>query len=106
MNYVISFSDVMSGAITIVLGILTFLIKGWFTETKKTNDKLDARITKLEEKTDGEIESIKKEITDIKGDFATTFVLREDFFRTMNGVEDKIRGMDNKLDKLLLMRKE
>ena len=38
----------------------------------------------------------------IKGDFATTFVLREDFFRSMNGVEDKMRTIDGKLDKLLL----
>ena len=67
---------------------------------------MNERIDKLEEKTGKDIQHIKQEINDIKGDFATTFVLREDFFRSMNGVEDKIKGMDNKLDRLLLMGKE
>lgn len=34
--------------------------------------------------------------------FATTFVLREDFFRSMNGVENSIRSIDNKIDKILM----
>ena len=42
----------------------------------------------------------------LKAIFATTFVLREDFFRSMNGVEDRMKIIDNKLDKLLLMGKE
>ena len=62
--------------------------------------------TNWKKKTGKDIQHIKQEINDIKGDFATTFVLREDFFRSMNGVEDKIKGMDNKLDRLLLMGKE
>ena len=64
--------------------------------------KFDERITKLEEKQEKDIKDVQKELSSIKGDFATTFVLREDFFRSMNGVEDKMRTMDNKLDKLLL----
>ena len=60
------------------------------------------RIDQLKDRTEGEISDIKQEISDIKGDFATTFVLREDFFRSMNGVEDKMRSIDNKIDKLLL----
>ena len=49
------------------------------------------RIDKLEEKTGNDIQNIRHEINDIKGDFATTFVLREDFFRSMNGVEDRMK---------------
>lgn len=64
---------------------------------KKTNDRID----KLEEYTRGEIGSLKSELSDIKGDFATAFVLREDFFRFGNGVEDKMKNMDAKLDKIL-----
>lgn len=47
-------------------------------------------------------------MNNIKGDFATTFVLREDFFRSMNGVEDRMRSIDGKIDKLLMQsnRKE
>lgn len=73
---------------------------------QKNDEKVNERIDKLEEKTGRDIQNIKQEINDIKGDFATTFVLREDFFRSMNGVEDKIKSMDSKLDKLLLMSKD
>lgn len=75
-------------------------------QIQKNDEKVNERIDKLEEKTGRDIQNIKQEINDIKGDFATTFVLREDFFRSMNGVEDKIKSMDSKLDKLLLMGKE
>ena len=113
MDYVITFSDVMSGVGTVVVGLIGFLIKGWIDglrksnneikeQVKENNENLNKRINKLEEDTDREIANIKKEINDIKGDFATTFVLREDFFRSMNGVEDRIKSMDGKLDKLLL----
>lgn len=115
MDYVITFSDVMAGLIALGGGILTFFIKGWFNslkdstegikkQIKENDEKTNKRIDKLEEETDGEIKSIKKELTNIKGDFATTFVLREDFFRSMNGVEDKMRSIDNKIDKLILQR--
>lgn len=118
MDYVITFSDVMAGAITIGLGILTFFIKGWFGSIKanteeikeqirENDEKVNKRIDRLEEDTDRDIANIKQELNDIKGDFATTFVLREDFFRSMNGVEDRMRSIDSKIDKLLLQsRKE
>lgn len=113
MDYVITFSDVMTGLIALGGGILTFFIKGWFNnlkssteeikkQVKENDEKTNKRIDKIEQETDGEIESIKKELTNIKGDFATTFVLREDFFRSMNGVEDRMRSIDGKIDKLLM----
>lgn len=113
MDYVITFSDVMAGVVAAGLGIIGFLLKGWFEGLRKGNEeikkqikendaKVNARIDKLEENTDRDIANIKKDINDIKGDFATTFVLREDFFRSMNGVEDRIKNMDQKLDKLLM----
>jgi len=117
MDYVITFSDIMTSVIGLCLGVLTFFIKSWFADVKKAdaelkkqiesnNEKINIKIEKLEDRTDGEIANIKKEINDIKGDFATTFVLREDFFRSMNGVEDRIKSMDGKLDKLLVMKKD
>lgn len=114
MEYVVTFSDVMAGVITLGLGIITFFIKGWFNSLKssteeikkqiKENDsKINKRVDKLEEETDRDIENIKRELNDIKGDFATTFVLREDFFRSMNGVEENVKETGRKIDKLLLM---
>ena len=77
-------------------------------QIKENDDKVNKRIDKLEEETDRDIANIKQELNDIKGDFATTFVLREDFFRSMNGVEDRMRSIDSKIDKLLMQsnRKE
>ena len=107
MDYVITFSDVMAGLMSIGLGVITFFVKKWFDKMEKKDDVLQSAIeNKLEEKTGNDIQNIRHEINDIKGDFATTFVLREDFFRSMNGVEDRMKIIDNKLDKLLLMGKE
>lgn len=124
MNYVITFQNVMAAVIAIGGSIFIFFVKKWFADMEKKdlellvklesgnkdikdriekNDaKTNERIDRLEEKTIRDIEGIKQEINDIKGDFATTFVLREDFFRSMNAVEDKVKSIDSKIDRLLL----
>ena len=62
MDYVITFSDVMAGVITLGLGVITFFIKGWFNnlkssteeikkQIKENDDKVNKRIDKLEEET-------------------------------------------------------
>lgn len=124
MNYVITFQNVMAAFIAIGGSIFIFFVKKWFADMEKKdlellvklesgnrdikdriekNDaKTNERIDRLEEKTIRDIEGIKQEINDIKGDFATTFVLREDFFRSMNAVEDKVKSIDSKIDRLLL----
>lgn len=113
MGYVITFTDVMAGVITLGLGVLAFFIRSWLDslknsigkiekQIKENDEKVNRRIDKLEDETDGEIANIKQELNDIKGDFATTFVLREDFFRSMNGVESSIRSIDGKIDRILM----
>lgn len=124
MNYVITFQNVMAAVIAIGGSVFIFFVKKWFADMEKKdlellvklesgnkdikdriekNDaKTNERIDRLEEKTIRDIEVIKQEINDIKGDFATTFVLREDFFRSMNAVEDKVKSIDSKIDRLLL----
>ena len=113
MDYVIAFSDVMAGVIALGGSVLVFFIRSWFNklsenteeikkQIKENDEKVNKRIDKLEDETDGEIANIKQELNNIKGDFATTFVLREDFFRSMNGVEDRMRSIDGKIDKLLM----
>lgn len=124
MNYVITFQNVMAAFIAIGGSVFIFFVKKWFADMEKKdlellvklesgnkdikdriekNDaKTNERIDRLEEKTIRDIEGIKQEINDIKGDFATTFVLREDFFRSMNAVEDKVKSIDSKIDRLLL----
>ena len=99
--------------LSVGFSLLIFLAKQQFKDIKdgiaqttqqiKENDKkTNERIDRLESKTEAEIANIKNDLSGIKGDFATTFVQREDFFRSMNGVEDSIRKMDNKVDRLLI----
>lgn len=128
MDYIITFSDVMSALITLFLGFFGWYLKRQYDKREqmdlelkkqmkegneaiqerieKNDQKVNERIDKLEEKTERDIQNIKQELNDIKGDFATTFVLREDFFRAMNGVEDKVKSIDQKMDRLLLMNTE
>lgn len=113
MGYVITFSDVMAGAITLGLGTLAFFIKGWFgslsTQTAKIekeieeNDKkVNERIDRLEEATEAEAAEIRKELKDVEKDFPLIYVQREDFFRSMNSVEGQMRDISTKLDQLLI----
>lgn len=124
MEYVITFSDVMAGVITLALGIITFFIKKWIDGVEKSNSeiqkkietgnkeirekidsndaKVNERIDKLEKRTDADIQSIRKEINGMKSDFPITYVLREDYIRIMNNVETNIKEVDKKIDALLL----
>lgn len=115
--YTITFSDVMTGVIGLGITAIGIFLKGWFNGLKKDNEttrkmiqendsKVNKRIDKLEERTNADIENIKKDVNGIKGEFATTFVLREDFFRSMNSVEDAVRKIDNKMDRLLMSSNE
>lgn len=110
MDYVITFSDVMAGVVTLAIGTLGFFIRGWLkgiqTQIKENDNKVNQRIDKLEEKTNADIENIKKDVNGIKGEFSTTFVLREDFFRATNSMDDSIRKIDNKMDRLLMSSSE
>lgn len=116
MEYVISFSDVMTAIIGLGGTVMMFFIKRWFNQIEekdkeikeiieKNDQKVNERINKLEEKTEGDIQQLQKDLSNIKGDFALSFVPREDFFRIMNGVEDRIKNIDQKIDKLLFINK-
>lgn len=113
MEYAVTFSDVMTVLISAGLAIFGWLIKNWISGVLKSNEetkaqilvidkKIDERIKALDEKTDREIRDMEGRINDFKTDFATTFVLREDYFRAMNKMEDSIRNIDSKIDRLLL----
>lgn len=128
MGYTITFADVMAGVITLALGLISYFIKNWFADMGKANEKLKEdiaagnkeiqekidqndkkvteRIDKLEEKTMQDIERIKQKVNDMKSEMPTVFVLREDFFRSMNRVEDSMNCIDKKIDKLLTEKGE
>ena len=109
-----------------VLGaVLVFMLKHWFgqvnggisdnsrrleevkkelqTEMQKNNDKINERIDHIEEKTNQDIAELRQDMNDLKGDFATTFVQRDEFFHYMNGMETNIKNTDSKVDKILML---
>lgn len=124
MDYVITFSDVMAALITFGLGVMGFFIKRWFgdielkseeTQKKieegnekiqerieKNDKKVNERIDKLEEKTGTEIENLKQELKSIEKDFPIVYVQRDDFFRSMNSVEEQMKDINQKMDRLLM----
>lgn len=109
MNEPITIGMIAAIAVSIIVYFTKKMIDSFEKSVAKIGQKLDEsidktadRIMKLEEKQEKDIKEVQKELSTIKGDFATTFVLREDFFRSMNGVEDKMKSIDSKLDKLLM----
>ena len=68
---------------------------------EKVSSEYDDRIDKLATKQGVRMEKLETNFNDLKSDLPLLYVLREDFVRTMNNVESKIGGMDNKLDRLL-----
>lgn len=44
MDYVITFSDVMAGLMSIGLGVITFFVKKWFDKMEKKDDVLQSAI--------------------------------------------------------------
>lgn len=113
MEYAITFSDVMALVITGALGLLAWFLKNYLADIQKTNEsqnaklneideKFDKRIAALEQESRMEIKRVDRELSDMKSDFATMFVLREDYFRAMDKMDMNFRDIDRKIDRLLL----
>lgn len=77
--------------ITIVIGVITYFLK----ETKKANDKAI-------EENKGEINNIRKELTDFKENMPFHYVLRDDFIRAITSIDKKL---DKIYDTVALTRK-
>ena len=98
---------------SVIIGVLVYLVKMMINDIKSSisgfGDRLDTamksfdeRIDKVEEKHEKDMKQVQAELNNIKSDLPMTFVLREDYFRVMNGVEGKMNSMDEKLNRLLL----
>lgn len=123
MDYVITFSDIMAGVMTVGIGLISFFVKKWFAQMEQTNGaiqkkidegnreiseqirendkKVNERIDKLEEKTAEDIDELKKELGNIEKDFPLMYVHRDDFIRVMNNVEGNIKEVSEKIDRLI-----
>ena len=72
-------------------------------EIKNNNDKVNERIDHLEEKTMQDITALRQSVNDIKGDFSTIFVQRDEFYRYMNNMESSIKDTNSKVDRILMI---
>lgn len=115
----------MAVVLSIAGAALIFLLKHWFgqvnggisgnsrrleemktelqEEIQRNNEKINERVNHIEEKTNQDIAELRQDMNDLKGDFATTFVQRDDFFRYMNGMEANIKDTNSKVDKILML---
>ncbi len=66
-------------------------------------ETLNARINKIKEKVDQDITGLREELGNIKGDFAITFVQREEFYRYLNGIQSDIKDTNTKVDQILML---
>lgn len=113
MNYVITFADVMAAVIALGGGVLTYFIKKWLADIDRGNKqiqerieqndkKVNERIDRLEQKNDEDIQGIRSEISQMKADLPVVYVLREDYIRVANNMEENIKELGRKIDMLLM----
>lgn len=76
---------------TIIVAIVGWAIKGTFAEMKDSIKKNNI-----------DMEKLKTEFHELKSDLPLIYVLREDFIRTLNNVDDKMGSVNDKLDKIIL----
>ncbi len=113
MGYTITFSDVMTVVISGALTIIVWFLKSYLSNIQATNEQQNRKLTEIDEKTERRITAVEeesrkefkrvdRELAEIKGDFATMFVLREDYFRAMDKMDNNFRDIDRKIDRLLI----
>ena len=88
MGYTITFSDVMTVVISGALTIIVWFLKSYLSNIQATNEQQNKKLAEIDEKT--------------QRDFATMFVLREDYFRAMDKMDGNFRDIDRKIDRLLI----
>lgn len=105
---------ITTGAIIAVgFSLLVFLLKHEFSRIVGGQDKLaaqmqayeqkvDERIAELKKGTDEKIGDVEKRLTDLEKDLPLLYVTKDEYIRTMNGVEAKMQQIDAKLDRLLM----
>lgn len=69
---------------TITMGVLAFFMKRTLTELENSDKK-----------NEDDIKSLKQTVNDLKSDLPMVYVLREDFIRSMNGMEQKLGQIIN-----------
>jgi cell division protein FtsB len=64
-------------------------------------DKNTKSIEKIAARQAERMDKLETNFNDLKSELPHIYVLREDYIRTMNSVETRVMGIDNKLDRVL-----
>lgn len=86
-------SWILQTATMLGIGAIGFFLKKLLDRYEMTFKALNAKIDEIEGRCCSDIHTIRTELNDLKNDLPLVYVLREDFLRVMNNV-------DNKLDKI------
>ena len=97
------------------IGAIVYFAKSAFkkmedgiVENQKRIDDLrkdsDSRIDEVRKACTAEIDKVKTEVNDLKADLPFVYVMREDFVRSLNSVDEKMGRIDGKLDKIMQMK--
>lgn len=95
------FSWILQLATTLGIGTICFFLKGFFAEVKSNKVELEQRIEQERRDSQQRDQELAKQINDINTSMPFVYVLKEDWIRVSNATEDKIKGIDNKIDKIL-----
>ncbi len=79
----------------IILGLLGFFIKRTLDKLEKSSEDLSLKLSEVNQKYDKEVDKLRCELNDLKNDLPFIYVLREDFLRVMNNVEEKLDKITN-----------
>ena len=90
MSFLSFLPTIISVLSTVMISLVAWGFRTTISEIRNATKKNTERIEKLEDN-----------FNDLKSDLPLIYVLREDFVRSMNSVENKMGGIDNKLDRLL-----
>lgn len=86
---------------TLVVGALTYFVKKMMSDLEAADKANAAAIRDEAHAREEKLEELAGQINDLKSDLPLIYVLREDFFRSMQGVDDKFKSIDSKLDHLI-----
>lgn len=93
-------SWVLQTVIAIGIGIIGYFLKTTVAELKKQIKANLEKVTNVENKLNGKLDELEKELSDLKSDLPFIYVTREDFIRSMNTVGNKFDKVGDKLDKI------
>jgi len=91
---------ILQTATMIGIGIIGYFLKITVAELKEQIKANSKKVSDVEDKLNGKLDVLEKELDDLKCDLPFIYVTREDFIRAMNNVGTNFDKVGEKLDKI------